>query len=239
MNYSQIDGKHSIPLKLMRAISETVFKNKLPLVLKGGTALLLCYGLDRISTDLDFDANKDINLESVIHESFDLQHGDDRPVLIEMNLKKHTDTVKKYIITYRPQNIDNVSSLKIEMLLRRKFDESETDIIGDIKVYKISALFNFKRTAFKNRTVPRDLHDIIFIGKNYNNFLNAEQLDFIKNIYKNIDTVFNRFFIAYKEDDILKDRFLDDLSNLEDLAAIKLKNSLEDKLKDITINLKS
>ncbi len=28
------------------------------MVLKGGTALLLCYGLDRFSEDLDFDAPK-------------------------------------------------------------------------------------------------------------------------------------------------------------------------------------
>jgi predicted nucleotidyltransferase component of viral defense system len=40
--------------RLMRAIVESV--NDTPLVLKGGTVLLLAYGLDRFSEDLDFDS---------------------------------------------------------------------------------------------------------------------------------------------------------------------------------------
>ena len=36
----------------------------LPLALKGGTALLLCYGLDRFSEDIDLDGRKKLNLRS-------------------------------------------------------------------------------------------------------------------------------------------------------------------------------
>lgn len=50
--------------RLMRAIVESV--NDTPLVLKDGTALLLAYGLDRFSEDLDFDSPHKINLESHI-----------------------------------------------------------------------------------------------------------------------------------------------------------------------------
>lgn len=222
-------------LKLMKTISESVLKNNLPLVLKGGTALLFGYGLDRMSTDLDFDANKDVNLESVISKAFASYHGENRPVLVDINLKKHTDTVKKIIVTYGEYNTDKKENLKIEMSFRRGYQESETDIINNIRIYKLSFLFDFKKAAFEDRTVARDLHDIIFISKNYTDNINIEQAEFIKDIYKNMDMVFNRYFVAYKEDDILKDRFLEDLADLEKLVSKKLlKNNLENKLKNNT-----
>ncbi len=42
---------------IVKAVSDTT------LILKGGTALLLIYGLDRFSEDLDFDSQKKIRLE--------------------------------------------------------------------------------------------------------------------------------------------------------------------------------
>lgn len=224
---------NALHLKLMKTISTMTFLNNLPLTLKGGTALLFGYSLDRMSTDLDFDANRDVNLESVIAKAFASYHSENRPVLIDLNLKKHTDTVKKYMVTYGECNTDKKENLKIEMSFRRGYQESETDVINNMRIYKLPVIFDFKKMAFQDRTVARDLHDIIFIGKNYINNLNAEQISFIKNIYKNVDAIFNRYFIAYKEDDMLKDRFLEDLSDLEKLVSKKLlKNNLENKLKN-------
>ena len=51
-------------MRVMQAIARNVINT--PMVLKGGTALLLCYGLDRFSEDLDFDCEKRINLETRI-----------------------------------------------------------------------------------------------------------------------------------------------------------------------------
>ena len=47
-------------VEIMRAVAKDI--QDLPMVLKGGTALLLCYGLDRFSEDLDFDAPKKFSL---------------------------------------------------------------------------------------------------------------------------------------------------------------------------------
>ena len=41
-------------IDIMRDIARDI--HDLPMVLKVGTALLLCYGLDRFSEDLDFDS---------------------------------------------------------------------------------------------------------------------------------------------------------------------------------------
>src|SRR3990167_1204869 len=53
--------------RLMRSILKGI--GDTPLVLKGGTALLLAYGLSRFSEDLDFDAPHKLNLESRIQRS--------------------------------------------------------------------------------------------------------------------------------------------------------------------------
>jgi predicted nucleotidyltransferase component of viral defense system len=48
--------ERQLHVNIMRAIARDF--HVIPMVLKGGTALLLCYGLDRFSEDLDFDAPK-------------------------------------------------------------------------------------------------------------------------------------------------------------------------------------
>jgi predicted nucleotidyltransferase component of viral defense system len=53
-------------VRIMRVVVSAL--QDTPMVLKGGTALLLCYGLDRFSEDLDFDAPKKLNLESRLED---------------------------------------------------------------------------------------------------------------------------------------------------------------------------
>ncbi len=54
----------------MRTFCEKLCAENKPMVLKGGTALKLCYGLDRFSEDLDFDSAISLNLEHFIEEVF-------------------------------------------------------------------------------------------------------------------------------------------------------------------------
>ncbi len=222
-----LNDKDIVHYNLMDVITQKAYQNNLPLVLKGGTALLFGYKLDRMSMDLDFDANKHIKLESVIKESFTSFHGEDKLILSNINIKKDTDDVKRYVLDYKKPDNEEIFKLKIEMSFRRKFDMAEADIINDKRIFKLPFLFDFKKSAFEGRTASRDLHDIVFIGKNYADILNAEQTDFIKGIYKNIDQVINRYSEAYKEDPILKDRFVEDIISLEQIVIKKSKIILE------------
>ncbi|WP_245395003.1 nucleotidyl transferase AbiEii/AbiGii toxin family protein, partial [methanotrophic endosymbiont of Bathymodiolus puteoserpentis (Logatchev)] len=54
-------------VKFMSEIAKSTLDT--PTVLKGGTALLLAYDLDRFSEDLDFDSTKAFNLEKRINDS--------------------------------------------------------------------------------------------------------------------------------------------------------------------------
>ena len=63
-NLTPFEETHIIVMKaIAMAVADT------PMVLKGGTALLLIYGLDRFSEDLDFDSGKAINLENRIQQA--------------------------------------------------------------------------------------------------------------------------------------------------------------------------
>lgn len=122
-------------------------------ILKGGTALIYCYGLERFSEDIDLDAiNGD--LESIV-KSFCISNK------FHYTSKKHSNTTKRYMIHY-----DETNPLKIEVSYRNKFI-TDTCLVKDVLTYKINKLFAQKLHAFIGRNQLRDLYDIIFISLHY------------------------------------------------------------------------
>jgi predicted nucleotidyltransferase component of viral defense system len=107
----------------MRAVAEDF--SSLPLALKGGTALLFCYGLDRFSEDLDFDGSKKLNLESRLRASLArvTKHHDIR-------IAKDTDTVQRYKILYH--TVEGAGNLKVETSYRTGFQASDVILIDGI-----------------------------------------------------------------------------------------------------------
>lgn len=79
--------------RLMRSILQGI--GDTPLVLKGGTALMLAYGLDRFSEDLDFDAPHKLNLECRIRRSVPMGIK-----LESIDLLKDSNTVTRYRVRY-------------------------------------------------------------------------------------------------------------------------------------------
>lgn len=125
-------------------------------ILKGGTALMLCYGLDRFSEDINFDGTKG-NIGTYI----DLYC---RNRNFSYRTAKDMDTVKRCMINY-----GNIGKpLKVELSLRKKtIDPDEINIINGIKVYKINSLCAMKVNAYVSRDKIRDLYDLSFICNNY------------------------------------------------------------------------
>jgi predicted nucleotidyltransferase component of viral defense system len=81
-------------IAVMRAVASELAS--LPLALKGGTALRLCYGLDRFSEDIDLDGAKKMSLEnrigSVLAKSTQTH---------DIRITKDTDTVLRLKIRYQ------------------------------------------------------------------------------------------------------------------------------------------
>ncbi len=123
------------------------------LVLKGGTALMLCYGLPRFSEDLDFDAAASEISTIARVEAFC------RARDYDCHIKKDTDTVQRCTVHY-----GGVKPLKIETSYRRaQIDPAEVAVVGGITTYKLPVLAQMKLGAYLGRERLRDLFDVSFI----------------------------------------------------------------------------
>ncbi len=126
-------------------------------ILKGGTALMLCYDLDRFSEDIDLDGFSN-DIENLV-ESFCNKYK------FEYRVAEDTKTVKRYMIHY-----NGYKPLKVEVSYRETCKEDIIEIKG-ILVYDINRLCIMKVQAYNNRDRLRDLYDVVFIGNNYYNYL--------------------------------------------------------------------
>jgi len=130
-------------------------------VLKGGTSLMECYGLPRMSEDIDLDGkNKEIGQYV---EMFCKDRG------YTYRTAKDTDTVKRYFINYG----NDRKPLKIEISFRRQqIPENEIRKINNITVYDINTLAIMKSGAYAARDKLRDMFDVAFIVNSYYDKLN-------------------------------------------------------------------
>lgn len=125
-------------------------------VLKGGTALMCCYNLDRFSEDIDLDSNDKTTILKVV-DSFCRCNN------FTYRVGKDTDTVKRYFINY-----GNVSKpLKIEVSYRLSLNLVRDSIcaVNNIIVYSPLHLLQLKLTAFSQRDKVRDLYVVLFLIK--------------------------------------------------------------------------
>ena len=108
-----LTAEERLHCQVMQACLNAIQKDK-PLILKGGTALMLGYGLERFSEDLDFDiadtytGKGTIKLDSVLKNA--LPYGVE---LQELVLRKDTPSVTRYILRYQQNCISD--KLKIEV----------------------------------------------------------------------------------------------------------------------------
>jgi predicted nucleotidyltransferase component of viral defense system len=119
---------------------------------KWWTACYFFHGLDRFSTDLDFD---------VIFDNGELEAG-------ILNMLKKYGEIKKWrnIVLSYSTNDDNI---KID-LNRKVWTHNEYEILNffwiDIKVQKKSTIFANKLVALLERNTNRDIYDVWFFLKN-------------------------------------------------------------------------
>lgn len=176
-------------------------------ILKGGTALLLCYNLDRFSEDIDLDSNGSSNIKRIVND-FCKENN------FSYRIAKDTIYVNRFLIHYNDMN----KPLKIEVSNRnRKVDENSYTSINNISVYNINKLCVMKAVAYNARDKIRDLYDITFICNNYWNELATETKEFVKmNLeYKGIEQ-FDYLINTQKDELIDKEKLSNDFVTLFD-----------------------
>jgi len=208
------DTQQAEHLAVMTEICHHFNHKRMPMVLKGGTALKLCYGLDRFSEDLDFDCAKSLNLESSIAAVF-ARLGKAQANLRnpEISVTKDTQTVKRYRIIYAGD-----INLKLETSLRGTPKDEDLIELNGILTYKIEKLIQQKLRALNGRTAARDLHDVIYLYDQYFDSFEEGDLAEVEALYRNQSAVIDEYNSAYSEDTILSTSdLLDDLTKLNDL----------------------
>jgi hypothetical protein len=149
-------------------------------ILGGGTSLLLSYGLNRPSTDLDLYTDKIIN-------SYDIKKGvlkcfkELNIVLLNYSDRGKENYFKELLFKYKYNNKEDF--LKIEC----KFDKEKlmykNNIVNKNNIY----IFNnkniciYKTNAFLARDKVRDIYDVGFLIHHFPNNFNDEKLFKIKN----------------------------------------------------------
>ena len=164
---SERDRNHrQLMLAFLTQLSDT------PLVLKGGTALYLAYGLNRFSEDLDFDSSARLNLTNRLKQ---VQLPGFR--ILDLNLKKDTSYVTRYLVHYE-NSLHQAEVLKLEISYRTPVPESQVFVHDGLRFAPLARIADNKLTAAfdgdRIRSKGRDLFDLHFIATHYPDVLTSE-----------------------------------------------------------------
>lgn len=195
--------EQKIHIALMYKIVKEI--SNIPLILKGGTGLLLGYGLNRFSEDLDFDSAKKFNLESKFYNLKLLNY----KILNVEHKKEYSIISDKYRITYeyKKENYYFKNKLKIDISYREIYNKIKYNIINGIKIQDLKSIFNTKISISMNnlifnkgRSKFRDLFDVNFIINNYPNIITNDNLIYIYNFTQNPENIITKFQPDFKSD---------------------------------------
>ncbi|HDZ37416.1 MAG TPA: nucleotidyl transferase AbiEii/AbiGii toxin family protein [Marinobacter sp.] len=212
--------------RIMRAICEVIRVENKPLVLKGGTALMLCYQIDRFSEDLDFDLLRELkthlNLESICKDGLKKLNKQGEGIeLSKFADLKMTDTTHRARALFKLPGEKMPVSVKLEISARQLPDPGVVKELSGIKVYNIDEIARLKllaaqaNPAMPYRTAARDLHDLAFIASEYENDLSDETISDLEVFFMDIEALMMRYADAYKVDSILNGRLYGDLDVIE------------------------
>lgn len=142
-------------------------------ILKGGTALMRCYGLDRFSEDIDFDGKRlSANIARTIRDFCNENN-------YSCNESKDTRLVRRFKIHYDNLNT-NDDLLKIEVSYRQKqIPERLYQFKKGVYVYTIDELCLLKAQAYHGRDRLRDMYDLCFIYEHYSSFLSESTIRYV------------------------------------------------------------
>lgn len=167
-----------------------------PCVFKGGSALRLCYGLDRMSEDLDFDST---NGNAIMNRINEVSAAFGHPARIA----KNTETGQRYVIHYNEH-----STLDIDVSCRLRVIPKESyTIYNGVAVYTLNEILMQKSVAQEKRNKARDLYDIAFILTQKRGYISPAILAHLANNvfgYDSLDDISFRFDNAKVDDKILK-----------------------------------
>jgi predicted nucleotidyltransferase component of viral defense system len=211
----RIDQSEALHQKVMQQVLARI--QDTPYVLKGGTALLFTRKLDRHSTDLDFDAGKQINIEGRIREGLKAAGVEVKSI----SKVKDTATVQRYKIHYLDPVNGKDRLLKIETSFRQEPKVENIEVVNGIRTYAAGYMFDLKMDAAENRTQARDLYDLAHLLREYGDQLSSVQIARAEVFSQDIGSLVTRYSQSFNTDNVLKTR-----ANIDD-TVIALREAVE------------
>jgi len=181
----------------MRAVLAQV--QDLGLVLKGGTALAFIRGLNRHSTDLDFDTSRPVELRDWI-DSTARSMGFD----LEPASRQDWHGRQRFLANYPPLPGDTERLFKVHVRYKTPPEAGDIEVIDGIRTYKVPVLFDQKMAATSSRIEARDVFDLAFVMERYGETLRDDQIRRADSFTEDLDRLERRYKDAFKRDDVLK-----------------------------------
>jgi predicted nucleotidyltransferase component of viral defense system len=188
-------------------------------ILKGGTALMECYGLDRFSEDIDLDGTSHGTINSIVAR-FCAENS------YTFRIAKDTPTVLRFMVNY--EGVESPAKpLKIEISFRSKnINPALHHKVNGIEVYNIDTLCVSKSNAYIGRDRIRDLYDVCFICKNYWNELSPNSQEALRNaVFQKGFEQFD-YIIATQSDELIdNDKLASDFLKAYEVLDIPVDNN--------------
>jgi len=181
-------------------------------ILKGGTALSLCYCLDRFSMDIDLDGR--VKGLVALVEGFCAENG------YSYRVAKDTATVERCFIDYGNKG----RPLKVEVSYRRKtIPTEETVVVDGITVYSIEPLCVMKTNAYSGRDKIRDLYDVTFICNNYFDQLSPQAIALVRGAVEHKGIAQFDYVVRNQPDELIDiDKLAEDFLKMYDRLGLLL-----------------
>ena len=144
----------SVALSRQQALHERVMKavvlrmQQTPYVFKGGSALAFFYGLDRHSTDIDFDGIEPVSIKNHVRDGL----RDARVPTSSFLVAKDSWMGQRFKIHYIDPHNGEDRLMRVDLSFREEPDPDEIAVVDGIRTYRIGALFDQKLKAATGRT---------------------------------------------------------------------------------------
>ena len=171
----------------------------LGLVLKGGTAFAFAWGVNRHSTDLDFDTNRRVELRDRIESAartLDVKLG---PVE-----RKDRPMRQRFLAPYPRRPGRKERFFKVNVRYKDPPRAEDIEVVDGFRTYKVPVLFDQKLAATASRIQPRDLFDLAFAMERYGSSLRDDQIRRADAFTRDLKRLKQRYKKAFKRDEILR-----------------------------------
>jgi predicted nucleotidyltransferase component of viral defense system len=219
-----MDSNHSLRITQSEELQQRVMQKILakiqdtPYVLKGGTALIFTRNLNRHSTNLDFDSDKQMNIEGRIREGLKAAGVE----IKSLRKVKDTSTVQRYKIHYLDPINNHDLLLKIETSFRQQPQAENIEVVNSIRTYTVGYMFDLKMDAAENRTEARDLYDLAHLLQMYGDQLSPSQIVRAEAFSHDMDNLATRYISSFNTDDALRTH-----PNVDDIV-LSLREAVEE-----------